>query len=74
MIVEPGKEGKIIGVAAQQRHRGVCVRIEKARHKRQTRSIVRLVGDGVGGCGEVREVVAFNEDIRDVAVELDVAD
>ena len=68
------KEGKIIGVAAQQRHRGVCVRIEKARHKRQTRSIVRLVGDGVGGCGEVREAVAFNEDIRDVAVELDVAD
>ena len=51
------KEGKIIGVAAQQRHRGVCVRIEKARHKRQTRSIVRLVGDGVGGCGEVREAL-----------------
>ena len=73
VVVEPGKERKIVGVAAQQRHRGVRVRIEKTRHDRQTGSVVRFVGNGVGRGMEVMKTVAVDQNVRDVTVELNIA-
>ena len=50
------------------------MRIEKTWHDRQTGSVVRFIGDGIGRSVKVLETVTVDQNVRDVAVKLNVTD